>query len=205
MKILKFCAAVFSVFCMFCIAQQLSFRFFVCFFVCFVSSLIHNMSFREYKSFLKKKKPTGDIITDCNVLDNQINYLYDRDRLRGRQSSTNPLCRMLSHTRWSLTAGFSNESINWLIQCPCILFKIIQKSCLKNVCCLFFCIGHLLQIVWLWEGTKIQTWKLMDSSRFSCILSTLLYTIISKRLFFLILMAEVFLLHEIPFYHPLKL
>lgn len=63
-----------------------------------------------------RKKVLGDIITNCNMLDKQISYLHDTDRFRERQSHINPLCKILSQTRWSLTAGFSHENINWLTQ-----------------------------------------------------------------------------------------
>jgi len=53
-------------------------------------------------TYILRKNAMRDMITNCNMLDNQINYLYDTDWFRERLSSTNPLCRILSHTRWSL-------------------------------------------------------------------------------------------------------
>lgn len=33
-------------------------------------------------AYILRKKAVRDIITNCNVLDNQITYLYDTDRFR---------------------------------------------------------------------------------------------------------------------------
>lgn len=101
-----------------------------------------------------------------------------------------------------LNLSVSQRSFIWLSLTHYNLWYCLSLFFSKNVCCLFFHIGHLLQILWLWEGTNKQPWKFMDSSSFLCILSTLLYVIHTGLS---ILTAEIFLLYEISIYHPLKL